>query len=240
MAILQLDRSEIRAEVIVNLGNRNDTNITTQVNTWAELAQQRIARRFDWFELRRETSSATITPTGTLATDRTFAHGLTGVREFHSIVRRVGSEAPFTLTELPMQQWNELGFTFSEHWDTGDIQYYTVLDTTNLLWFPIPDLAYKLRFHYSVWPTLFSGDSDSGDLYSKSDMLVALTTHLGFQGFGMLEDAARWFAIYKELETQAISQDQGSPNRSIRPMGIRMQDNRLGDWWKNPFHRRAP
>lgn len=233
---MALNRGDMRAEVIANLGNRTDTNITTRVNRWLDLAQVTIARRHDWRELRTR-DAVVIAFTGVKITDRFNTHGITALREFHSLIRQVGTDTAVKLIQIPPMQWDQI-IGQGEDYDTSDPKFYTLSDLATIEWFPVPSRAFDLQRRYSKWPVDFPGDGSASELTNKDDMLIAQATHLGFQTLGMREDAASWFGVYKNMEQRALAQDILSPDLVLQSRGLATDDSRPGDPWTDPFVRR--
>ncbi len=231
---MALDLSDIRSEVESNLGGRTNT---TRFNRLINLAQVRIARAWNWRELQtRDTAAGPYT--GVPATDKTYT-GFTSLnlRELLTLVRYVGSETPVKLTRLPQRQWDQVIAVPENVTGVGDPEFYMLHgDRTVELW-PVPSRAWTMQRTYTLWPTDLALDTAESDLLNKDDIIIAMATHLAFQSLGMLEDAARWFAIYREGEKQAKEEDAEKPDLTLMNIGIADSHRIQTTPWADPFVR---
>lgn len=232
-----LTRAQLRSEVNKNLGDpeSSDSGATARLNQILNFAQLQIARRRDYQEMRTR-DSASITVTGTPATDKLYTHGISNLRKLFWLIRQVGSDRGVKLVRLLDRQWAQL-LTPPDAYGTSDTLAYIEASKTQLEWFPVPGQNFTLYRAYSKWPTTLSAEGTPSDLDNKDDLIVAKATHFAFQSTGAREDAATWFAIARNLERDAILEDKRQPDRSAVPRGISEANLIATNPVSDPFHR---
>lgn len=233
-----LSRALMRAEVLKNLGDIPDTgDTTTRIDRLLHLAQLKIARMRNWVELQRSDTKS-VTVTGTPATDQ--IHEFTGItlREVHSLVRIVGSNQPYKLVRIPQYQWDRLVLGHDNPLTLGDATHYMVWNGQVIL-YPVPNVNFNLNRRYTIWPADFADDNAVSDLDQKDDIIIARTTHDGFQSSGQREDALQWFAIYNDTLQAAIREDSERPDEVIVNRGLaEAEDGLVSTPWADPFIKR--
>ena len=197
-----------------------------------------MARRHKFKEFEKA-DSVTVTPTGTLATDK-FYTGFSSLalRKVHSLVRRVGSERPVKLVQPPHRQWRQL-IGVPEYSSTGDPTHY-IEWADQIEWWRVPDRAFVLFRNYTLWPLALTTDAQKSDFDQKDNALIALSTHTMFHSLGQREDAREYFGIYRALLDEAIKDETTEPDSSRVPRRTSEQQGQLGQFWLDPFQREAP
>src|SRR5574342_403729 len=165
-------RSEFRAELDANLGNRA-ANLPTQDQTllYARYDRQlnltpvRIARKHNFTELNR-LDRVQFTPTGVPLNDRYFSSFPANTKEIFSLIWQEGEVATTTdvgakVIEIPNKQFDLL---IGTSWTgaTGIPAYYTRRASQGALlhleWYPVPNAQGVLNRYYSLWHTPIASD----------------------------------------------------------------------------------
>ena len=248
-----LQRSELREEVVGNLGNDRTfsvddttTNEYQSLNRVFDRCQVAITRAHPgtWRELRRS-DSASITVTSVPATDVYYTPGITKLHKWHSLIRQETSgEEGIRLIGLLRDQWEHL-IGQSDTLPTGRVTHYvTDRDSTGavrLIWFRAPDAAFTLYRRYSVYPTPFSADTDTSNLMDKDDVIIAYATAYCFRRLQLFEEEQFWFRSYTTLLAESIHNDLNQPDeQEIVLGGMPGSGSGLGvNYWQDPFNRGA-
>lgn len=233
MGTLQL--SELITEVRGAHAGRLDLT-DERIITGLNLAQQRIARRHDFEELRTvETGSVA---QSTQYINFTDLSTVTNPREIYSFTIKDPST---DLRACKLTNWTARTFDQRvpnpEAHDEGMPSSYVNWKERFELW-RIPDQTYNYTIRLSFWPTAFTSSvlSAKSDFREKDDLLIFLTVSWEYAKLGEYEKANRFFAMFRtELET-ATGEDATRPDRDIKPpAGAAQPDITSDQYWLNPF-----
>lgn len=220
-------KSDIIDEATQFLGNRTDITDSRYVR-WLNLAQMRIARLKVWEELQALDTSLV-----TVISDK-FITEPANIRKIYSF-RLIDAEHSRILTGKPPKSFDQaipLPSRFSEGRPTvytrwaGKIELYKV-----------PDAVYSLEMRYSKWPTAFLIGSDVvSELEEKDDALIMLMVSWGFLSLRNIEDATKYWRIYRDIINDAAMEDVERPDIDIKPEGLSSGSlANSNDPWADPF-----
>lgn len=233
-----LTLTELKDEVRSGLASRTDTDdrLTRVLN----ISQQRIARIRRWQELER-ILELTITNSGTIKTDR--RTGLPNyVRDFYSVllIDTTTSTINRKLKYIAHRDWDKR-HPYPEDTDRARPREYTIWQSSMEFW-PIQDTDYDIRARVSRFPAAFDDDSPNAvsDLSEKDDILISAALSYLFTSLRMMDDAGRWFAIYKDLLNAAISNEAEKPDLDRGPTGGQAEHVSIGQYWLDPFQQVNP
>lgn len=229
-----LTLADLEEEVMANLANRDDIT-SARVYRHLNLAQMRIARTKRWEELE-VTKTATLANTGNIDTDRFIALP-TNARDIYSlVVIDSANERSNKLKRIPARNWDT--YIGTADYDARDFPVAYTQWQNMIEPYPVQDATYTLRSRVTVWPTAFSAANTAAvsDLTQKDDMLIALSTAQLFNSLKMLNEAGRWWAIYKDMLQAAIDEEGERPDADRLPHGSASQGS-VGQYWKDPFIR---
>ncbi len=233
-----LTLSELRAEVISHLGERDDLT-SARLNRVLDLGQERIARLHDFEELF-VVESKTLTYTGTKATDRFLAFSdLTNSepKEIFSI-RFLDDSRSRKLTKIT-QRMMDTHIPDPEFDSTGIPSLYLIW-ADKFEWWKIPEQAFEVDFRLSIWATTFIGAADSlkSDFNRKDELLVHLASSYLFGSYGEYERANRFFGIFMAQLKEAVGEDEMKPDSEIKP-AWEADIHRMFTGVNDPFVRRT-
>jgi len=225
-----LTRSELVTEVSAFFADRDDIS-TARYITWLNIAQQRIARVHNFEELEGLNTSLSTSYTGTPADDK-FVTLPSTVRKIHDIRLIDGSESR-KLQGFLYKEFDKR-IPYPEKYATGKPSIYTKWAGKLELW-KIPDAAYDLDIRITAWPTAFNASSDvASDLDEKDDALIMLAVSWGYLSLRNMEDANKFWAIYKNMLNDIVGEDIEQP--SIELVGDTMDEAGIpSQYWKDPF-----
>ena len=238
---MALTLTSILAEIEAAHGNRGDVTEARRIIA-LNLAQIRIARIHDWNELN-EVDTGSIGTAGVPATDK-FEAIPSNIRRIYSFrtVDPADQGNSNKLTWVPQRQWD----TFvpeSEAWTVDQPTHYTIWKrsgTFNFELWKIPDTTYNYEIRSNKWPIDFTAGSDvASELENKDDMIIALATSWLFLTAREMEEANRWWAIYKEMANNATGQEIEEHEIDIRaPLEQAMRGSTpTTEPWTDPFNR---
>ena len=226
---MALDLTAFREEVNAATGTRDDLT-TARIDRALNLTQERVARSHRWEELQ-SLQAGTLTFSGTLATDKFLT--VPAVRKVYSfLVIHVTDEKVNKLIRLSQPDWDKkIGVTnfFSTNMPTHYIKFVNKFEM-----FPIIDKEYTYEIRADVWATALTTASQNSDLDRKDDILISGAVSYLFTTLRMLEDAGRWFNIYRnQLISAGVEQDT---NPDLVQAGM-IQDDGLSasNYWQDPF-----
>lgn len=229
-----LTRAELREEVQANLGNRTDDPSPSRVDRSLHIAQTRIARRKGWnFNELDRSDSVSVTVSGDVSADLTYDGFPSNLRGTYSLRRRDSDGLVYRIRAVPPRLWDRTlasSTNVTREWPV----FYTMWNKT-VEWHPVPNAAFTLLRRYSIWPTDFVDDNAVSDLDKKDDAIVALTTHMLFQGLGRLEDSARWFVIFNNIMGEHGPEDKISPDFEFTPQGFQSDRPSIIPAHEDPF-----
>jgi len=230
-----LTQDELKAEIRAALGN--STELDSRLTTILNISQTRIARLYDWNELQ-EIDSGSLSYTGNASTDK--FHTLpASLRKIHSfrLLKGTSNISPQRLEFIQPAKWDSI-IPDSEYYTVGEPTAYTIWKNRAELW-KIPDAAYAYEIRYSLWPTDFDSaiGTQKSTLDHKDDLLIMLSTSWAFATLREMEEANRWFAIFKDALQKATGQDITEFERDIKPsFEIGKELGRVNPW-QDPFQR---
>lgn len=228
-----LTLAEMQTEMLSAFGNRDDISEDRRI-VFLNIAQMRIARLYDWNELQNSVSG-TIGDAGDVTIDK-FEAVPTNLRKIYSF--RITDPASRTdsrkLRYTPQTQW-DMQFPETEV-DTAETpQFYTIWNNQFEFW-RIPEKVYNYELRVLNWPTDMNKatPTQTSDLDHKDDMIISLAVSWGFLTLREMEDANRWWAIYRDMANNAVGQDVEEHEIDVRPTLSRSSLVR-GDPWAEPF-----
>jgi len=230
-----LTQDEIKTEVRSALGNR--TELDARLSTILNITQIRLARLYDWNELQSITSGS-LSFTGTVSVDKflTLPSGISKIYSFR-ILSSGSTIAPRKLAFVPQKRW-DTEIPDAEYYTTGKPSIYTVWGTQAELWH-IPGEAYSYELRTSLWPTAFDSatGSQKSDLDHKDDLIIMLGTSWAFATLREMDEADKWFGIFKNAAKNALGQDITEYERDIRPRSQETGSLPAVNPWQDPFFR---
>ncbi len=224
----------LQDEVHAALANRDDLTVAagSRIERWLNIAQVKIARESFWQEL--ETADSDIT----LLINATSLAYPTSFRYQKSLVLKDG-DSTHKLTWLEAEEFDK---RFPKiHDSTATLTKNPPVFFTNWAkewaFWPIPDVQYTINLKKGSWPTDLTTLGQTTDFSEKDDLLILLATADLMDSLGMLEKAAKKYAVFGALLEQARLEDKRKPGRDIQPsfeVGIA-----TGDYWRDPFVNRG-
>ena len=233
-----LTYAQLSTELNAALGN-NRLDLAARIPVALNIAQTRIARNFNWTELQ-DLQNGTL-PFLSDPTQDKFMPVPTNLRSVYSfrLVDLTNGQAPRKLEYVQQNVWDEK-IPNAEYYTTGYPSHYTIWQDRFELW-KIPDIAYAYEIRFTTWPTPFTGiDSlQTSDLRKKDDAIIALAASWMFQGLREMEEAGRWWTVYKDIINDATGLDTEKPAMDILPafeQGFGTGRGSLGpNYWQDPF-----
>jgi len=232
-----LTLTQMQSEVQASHSSRTDFDEVRRLVA-LNISQTRIARLFDWNELQA-LDTGTIGDASDPAIDKYEAIP-TNIRKIYSFkisdpTSRINSRK---LGFVQQRLW-DMELPETEAWDTYIPTKYTIWNK-QFEFFKIPDKSYTYEIRSSKWPTdlNIATPSQTSDLDHKDDMIIALAVSWGFLTFREMEEANRWFAVFKNMFSSATNQDMTEYETDIKP-GIEHFFNAeiSGSPWADPFKR---
>ena len=229
---MAMTRTQLRGVIKTGIASRSDVT-DAQINTYLDIAQERIARVYNWRELQN-TTDLTLT-TGAQATDKTVSLStLTNLRDIKDFVVEDGSQSR-KLVQKTTEEFDRL-IVLPEFYSANHPLIYTLWGVNEAIIFPTPDSAYTARVRWYNWTQAFTGDGDTSDLLRKDDMIIFMALSFIFALLREEEQANRYFAYYQnELKKAIENEDQPMPDLRITP-NFGFADSTYGDYWKTPFN----
>jgi hypothetical protein len=227
---------ELMEELESNTGNRDDMGASTDVSSrfgrFINLAQSRMARTAHSFEEFEKFSSETITNTASdddrflaVPTDFKKARSLTVQDGFASRKLRYLSPKRFDETvPRPQQYARARPSHFTRYRDQFE------------LW-RMPDQTYTVNMRWLKWPTKLTTVGQLSEWDQKDDMIITLATSMLYLSIGRSEDANRFWAIYRNMMSDAIAENNAQPDRDLVNWEVNAVPFSRGDPWLDPFIR---
>lgn len=233
-----LSLTDLKDEVRIALAGRTDQN--TRLTRVINLAQTRIGRVRRWQELEK-ILELTIVKTGTIKTDR--RTGIpSNVRDFYSVllIDTTTSTVNRKLKYIAHRDWDNR-HPYPEDTQRARPKEYTVWQKSMEFW-PIQDTSYDIRARVSIYPAALSDalPNATSDLSEKDDIIVAAAVSWIFTSLRMMEDAGRWFGIYKDLLNAAIDNEAEKPDLDRGPTAAQGEGVSPGEYWLDPFQQVNP
>lgn len=224
-----LTHADLKTEVMDHLANPSDLT-AAKVTRHLNLAQEQIARVRDFEEMKR-VGSYTLAITGTPATDKLLAVGMT-VREIYSL-RVVDGTNSRRLTRIGQRKWDRL-VPEPDQFATGLPSDYMLWNNVIEFW-RVPDDNYPLHLRWSIWPTVLSTDGQQSDLDEKDDILIFFAVSTLFNSRGNTTEGAKFFNFGAQRLRDAVREDETKPDLLIRAE----ERVPIAEPWKDPFVRNA-
>lgn len=194
-----LNLGEIKTEIRASLGGRTD--LDSRLNIIVHLTQQRIARLYDFPELKVRLSQNC--SFAGLESDRYVTIPLTGGIRFRKIYDVI-------LDSGELGKSNKLEFILPNQWDKVRPEpnlltrswprYYSWWTKTQIELYPLPDKVYELIFRMLKFPTSITAataDATTLDLENLDDAIISLATSYCFLSAGSPDKADKWFNIFR-------------------------------------------
>lgn len=237
-----LTLSQLQTEVLAAHGNRGDYSEDRRIVA-LNIAQTRIARAYDWNELWA-IDTGTIGDAADVTVDK-FENTPTNIRRIYSfrIVDAASKQNSRKLRFVHQKHWDE-EIPETEAWATETPSIYTIWKRSGNFVFElwqIPDTSYNYEIRSAKWPTNFVSTSPTAtsDLDDKDDMIIALAASWLFLTGREMEEANRWWAVYKEMLNNAADQDIEQNEIDLKaPLEMALRGDLPGvEPWKDPFNR---
>ncbi|TXH53947.1 MAG: hypothetical protein E6Q97_11905 [Desulfurellales bacterium] len=234
-----LTHAELREEVLVSLGNRNDVT-PSRLTRALNLAQERLARRHDFEELQ-VTTSTTLTYTGVAATDLylPMPDSAPYIREIYSVLLKDGVQSR-KLRRVFTRTWDRLLTDPTALNEKDHPVFYTIWDykLAKAEIYPLPNKSYDIQWRLSKWPTPLTTDSQTSDYRFKDELLIELGVIYIMDSLGKEADADRHRKKFAELYLEGLNTDSDKPDLDIE-IGAGIPNNMSlgGDYWRDPFIR---
>lgn len=232
-----LTLANIRDEVKGHFGQRDNIS-DARYNRIINLAQLRIARRLDWFEMY-DVQWNTTSYTGDITVDKILDLP-SNIKSIMSL-RLVDGENSRKLQYKSYNVWDKLipdpGF-----YRVDRPLFYTRWNNVIELW-PVPDAEYTIDIRLTVWPTDLSLDADTSILNNKDDAIIMLANSWVSGAIGRMEDAARFWRIYTNLLNDAVDEQLTQPDKMLLPEGIvhkKLGEGTTDSYWNNPMIKGSP
>jgi hypothetical protein len=239
-----LTLADFRAELLAGLGNRTEnTTITPQrIVIGVNLAQQRIARSYDFSEMAQVAFGA-MNFTGNAAVDK-FLVPPARLKTVHSFVLLDTTAIPSSLGQskkvverpwrqfdrkYPAPEWLPPGWP-GEYARWGNI----------IVMAPPPQAQFTAQLRYTGYPTpfVYGADTQVSEFDNKDDVLINYALAYFFKSLGRADRAAYLEGLAKEQLDEAIEKDDTRPD--IEVSGGHNDGDASGAYWQQPFVKSAP
>ena len=233
---MALTATEMRNMVKKAIVSRSDFS-DTELDTYLELSQERIARQKRWRELQN-TTDLSITAAGTAAADKIIdLSNLTNLDKIYSFVIENDAQS-VKLVQVETGEFDNR-IPLPEYFSRDTPSFYTLWGIDSAILHPVPDATYTGRIRWYKWPANFTATNTTSDLLRKDDMIVFLTISFVFALLREEETANRFFSYYRnELETSKID-NEDIPDLVVRPnFGLASRANPR-EYYHDPFSDRT-
>lgn len=229
-----LTYTEMTTEVLANLGNRTSFDSDRLLNLM-NIMQQRLARKPKWKELK-DTVEGTFVITASATTDK-FLSVPVNTRDILSFRVITDDGDSRKLGRVTARQFDKM-VPEPEYYARGTPEIYTEFNVKLEFW-RVPDEAEDYIIRRTTWPTPFTGTgSQTSDFTHKDDLLIALASSWALHSIGRLEDAARWFTVFKDMFNNAKLENDDDPDEQM-VSGSQIISGLDSEYWLNPFFRGA-
>lgn len=227
-----LTYTQLTTEVLANLGNRTLFDSARLLNLM-NIMQQRLARKPKWKELKSTVESTfVITASATIDKFLTVPANTRDILTFRVITTDGDSRK---LRRRTTRQFDNL-IPEPEYYARGTPEMYTEFDDKLEFW-RVPDEAETYLIRRTTWPTPFTGlGTQTSDFTHKDDLLIALASSWALHSIGRLEDAARWFTVFKDMFMNAKLENDDEPDEEM-VSGSQVVSGVDSSYWLDPFHR---
>jgi hypothetical protein len=220
--------TEIMTEIRGNLGGRTD--LDAALPGYINEAQLKIARIFDFREMRRTTS-------GKCEKNSRFIPVPQNYKSINSLTMIVEYQSR-KLTKLTPAEYDMMI-------PNPQILYHYI-PTHYMIWegminlYPVPDQEYDYAMRYIAWPDKLTEPDDRTGYDGKDDILTAFATARAYKRLKMPEDAADFNADAKGALAAAINAALIDPDEDYVNIRNRAFIAAGGDYWNDPFVKEAP
>lgn len=219
-------KSELIDEISDFFANREDFTDARYVR-WLNLAQQRIVRLKVWEELQALDTSLV-----TVVSDKFLAEP-SNIRKIYTL-RLIDDSNSRYLMGKPQKAFDKM-IPLPSRFAEGRPSIYTRW-AGNFEFYKVPDAIYSLELRYTKWATAFTTAADIvSDLSEKDDALIMLAVSWGFLTLKNIDDATKYWRIYKDMINNAAMEDVERPDIDIKPEGISSSAMNNNNPWENPF-----
>lgn len=218
---------ELQDEVRSGLGNRTD--LDSRLGRFVNLAQERLARRHDFDEMK---IISTTTVVNTPSDDDKYLT-LPIIREVYSIVVLDGASSK-KLKQRSSRYWDTL-IPKPEYWARNRPTDYTIWGSSTVEIWPMPNTTYTLRMRWSQWPLPLTGTATSQFL-NKDELLIEVALSYAFRSLGKEDDAMKHEKFAAALMKDAENMDATLPDLDVMPLSD-VGGVRSGEPWTDPFVR---
>lgn len=198
--------AQIKSEIRAIHGGRTDAD--TRLNGIINLSQTRIARLYDFDELRALTTINTAV-TSSAADDKIISLSTLGrYRKIYSIRLISSTNMSRKLKKILSKKWDTI-IPEPEYYSRGVPEAYTLWGKDQLELWRVPDAVYTMHFRYSRWPTTVTNDLDGSnlDLENVDDLVIHLAASYLFMSFGNLDKSNEYYRIYAALAKEALGEN---------------------------------
>ena len=235
-----LTLQDLLTEVTAGLGNRNDAGVSTAALVNAiNLAQQRIARRWPWRDLK-QLALAQMSYTGNAAIDK-YMRVPPNMKTLHSFVlldTTAGSASLGQSQKVIQKPWR----WFDDHYPSpewlvpGWPQVYAYWDPF-LVMAPPPMAQFTAQLRMTVQPKPFTAANltQSSDFADKDDIIINWTLGYKHRSYGRLDRAVYHENLVNELINEAIEFDDRQPDLEIAHDLGQLPAVVNVPYWQNPF-----
>lgn len=239
-----LTLADFRAELLAGLGNRTENTVITpaRVVIGVNLAQQRIARSYDFSEMAKVAFGA-MNYSGDAAVDK-FLVPPPRLKTIHSFVLLDTSSGRSSLgqskkvTERPWRQFDRR-YPAPEWVPPGWPDEYARWGNV-IVMVPPPQAQFTAQIRYTGYPTPFVAGADGqvSEFENKDDVLINYALAYFFKSLGRADRAAYLEGLAKEQLDEALDKDDTRPD--IEVDGGTGNDPASGAYWQQAFVKSAP
>ena len=228
---MALTKAQLRTVIQKGIADRSDFSVS-EIDSYLNIAQERIARQRNWRELQN-TTDLTLSFTGVKATDKIVdISSLTNLRDIKDVVIE-DSSLSRKLTKKTPEEFDKF-IALPEYFAADHPLVYTCWGDKELIIYPVTNAAYTARIRWYNWPASFSTDASTSELLRKDDMLIFLTLSFIFALLREEEQANRYFSYYKNELENALEENDRMPDLRISPNFTGPGRPQL-EYWRQPF-----
>jgi hypothetical protein len=238
--------ADFENEILAGLGNRSDIT-TDRIVIALNLAQQRIARSYDFSELAT-TSFAQMNFTGFPQMDK-YMIPPADTKTIHSFVVLDTSSGQGSLgqsrkvVEKPWR-WFDAHYPAPEWLPAGWPSIYKRWGNT-IVMVPAPFLQFTAQLSYTRYPLPFSAapapyTTQISEFENKDDVLIEYSLAYFFKGLGRNDRAVYFEGLAKEQLDEAIERDDTRPDIEASRDMPAVAGMPLGPYWSDPWVKSSP
>lgn len=223
-------KSELIEEVGKFFADNSDLTDARYIR-WLNIAQTRIARVYNFEELKRVSFDST-SFTGDTEVDKFF--GLPDNTRKITTLRLIDGEHSRKLTVILPEKFDAM-VPYPQKYATGRPELATRWGNQLEFW-RIPDAAYRIELRRTIWPDPFTDAIDQvSDLNEKDDALIMLAVSWGFLSLRNIKDATSYWKVYAQMLNDIVGEEVEKPELDIS--GFSDPSANLGSSmpWADPF-----